>query len=497
MAGGNRRIVQDDFSAGAFPATSFENIPRNGFVDSVNFLIEDDRSLKMRGGSRWAAPAMGAGSSVEWMWSGVIGGSTRATIVANSSRVAASDDQAGTTVTVAGGVMGWRAPAVSFAGSLYMPDGQTISPTLVVGAAAKLRNFYAVAGNRLWAANYLTNRVDFSDVGVPGTFGATSFHEIPEGGVLGLIGLRDAVVVFTTAGVWVISNVGMNLTDATGNVQHRIDRYSRDLILPDGGSNGLGAAYESALVVPARDGVYLMSYGVTSEAPQQFTLISRPISNLWQSYVAAGYMPGQPVVHRRTLFLPIRTVGMPGAGIDLLACRLDVTDSRGVRTFPWARVRSGNYNTDPVALARSAFTGNLIGGGGGGARLMTLDYFDTSLSTTDADGSSYGLYLQARSPVGRTDVATLAKFRMGYELDSPGAISAVYADNEGGSTFLSGTAPDNMADLEPKTWRIARRARFSSVWVYIGASLLPGASTAISRLVVRSLEWFVRDRGRV
>jgi hypothetical protein len=40
MAGGNRQIVQDDFSAGAFPATSFENIPGNGVVDASNLLVE-------------------------------------------------------------------------------------------------------------------------------------------------------------------------------------------------------------------------------------------------------------------------------------------------------------------------------------------------------------------------------------------------------------------------------------------------------------------------
>jgi hypothetical protein len=480
MAGGNRRIVQGDFSAGAFPATSFENIPANGVVDAVNLLVDDDRSLKGRGGSRWAAAAMGAGTSVEWMWSGVIGATNR-TIVANSSRVSASNDGTAATLTVAGANMPWRAPAVSFAGLLYMPAGQTISPTLVVGTAAKVRNFYAVAGNRLWAADYLSNRVDFSDVGVPGTFGATSFHEIAEGGILGMIGLRDALVVFTTAGVWVISNVGMNLTDSVGNVQHRIDRYSRDLILPEGGSNGLGAAYESALVVPASDGVYLMSYGVTSEAPQAFTLISRPISSLWQSYMAAGYMPGQPVVRQRTLFLPVRSTAFPGAVIDVLVCRLDMP------TMPWTRL--AHTGTGPLALARSAFTGNLIGGGPGDDRLMTLDYFAPSLSTTDADGAAYTATLKTRSPVGVAENATLARARVGYELDSAGAISGTYTDSEGTSLALAGTAGDNMAALDPVQWRVGRRARYSSLTLQI--------AVAATRLVFRSVEWFVRDRGRV
>jgi hypothetical protein len=51
--------------------------------------------------------------------------------------------------------------------------------------------------------------------------------------------------------------------------------------------------------------VYLLSYGVASEAPQGFTLISRPIATLYRSYVAAGCIPGQPSVVNGHLFLPI------------------------------------------------------------------------------------------------------------------------------------------------------------------------------------------------
>jgi hypothetical protein len=289
MADGNRHVLQDDFSAGAFPLTSFEQIPANGVFDAQNLLVDDDRSLKIRGGSRWASPTIGAGSDLAWSWSGVIG-STQRIIVGNGGRMAAVDDQANTATTIVGGTFPPPGPGVSLAGFLFTPAGQAISPALVVSAPALVRSSYAVAGNRLWAANIGTTRVDFSNVGDPGTFGGTSFHQIPEGGIQGMIGMRDAVVVFTTAGVWIISNVGLNLTDTAGNVQHRIDRYSRSLTLWS--ANGLGAAYEGALVIPARDGVYLLSYGVASEAPQGFTLISRPIGTLYRSYVQAGYRPG-------------------------------------------------------------------------------------------------------------------------------------------------------------------------------------------------------------
>jgi hypothetical protein len=486
MPPGNRRIVQDDFSAGAFPGTSFENIPRNGLVDATGMLVDDDRSLKMRGGSRWAAPAMGVGATVRWMWSGVIG-STKRTIVANGAGSKASDDLAVTTVATGAGAIG-DAPGVSLAGKLFLPGGQTLDSALVLGAAPLARDFYAVAGNRLWMANRNSSRVDFSDIGTPATVGATSFHEIPEGGILGLIGLRDAVVVFTTSGVWIISNVGLNLTDTAGNVQHRIDRYSRDLVLWH--SNGLGAGFEGALVVPARDGVYLLNYGVASEAPQQFTLISRPIANLYRSYVAAGYMPGQPTVHRGTLLLPIRTVGE--AFVDLLVCRLDMTDSRGRPSFPWTRFGylAGTAPATPpvpVTLATSVFTGNLIGGGQADDRLMTLDYFDSSLSATDADASVPRAFVFTRSPISSADVATLVKVRMGYEYALADPIAGAYYDREGGIVSFPDTAGANSTDLQPHTWRVGQRARLSAIGVQVDRA----------PFILRSMEWFLRDRGRV
>jgi hypothetical protein len=48
MADGNRRILQDDFSAGAFPLASYDQIPGNGIFDAQNLLVDDDRSLKVR-----------------------------------------------------------------------------------------------------------------------------------------------------------------------------------------------------------------------------------------------------------------------------------------------------------------------------------------------------------------------------------------------------------------------------------------------------------------
>src|SRR4051794_2920744 len=121
---GNRRIAQTDFSAGGFPGASVEKISGNGLGGSLELLVFDDRSLKMRGGSRWAAPALSAGSTITWMWSGTIG-SVPSIILANPSRLSASNDASVLTLNTAGASPS-RGPGVSLAGVLFLPGGVTL-----------------------------------------------------------------------------------------------------------------------------------------------------------------------------------------------------------------------------------------------------------------------------------------------------------------------------------------------------------------------------------
>jgi hypothetical protein len=179
---------------------------------------------------------------------------------------------------------------------------ETISSVPAMAAApAKVAPFYTVVANRLLAGN--GNRIDFSNIGVPGTFTATDWHQLPDGvSLTGLEGLRDSAVCFTTHGIYVISNLALQLTDADGNVQHRVDRYSRDGVL--WGDAGI-AGWEGGLVAPMRDGVWLISLGVASEALQAYQLMSRPVADLYKGYVDAGYAPGGAAIYRGHYILPI------------------------------------------------------------------------------------------------------------------------------------------------------------------------------------------------
>ena len=120
--------------------------------------------------------------------------------------------------------------------------------------------------------------------------------------IRGIEGLRDAAVCFTTRGIYIISGLASNLTDADGNVQHRIDRYSREGSL--WGDAGI-AGSEGGLICPMRGGVWIINLGIASEAVQAYQMISGPIADLYKSYVEAGYSPGGAAVYRSHYILPI------------------------------------------------------------------------------------------------------------------------------------------------------------------------------------------------
>jgi hypothetical protein len=165
-----------------------------------------------------------------------------------------------------------------------------------------------------------------------------------------------------------------------------------------------------------------------------------------------------------------------------LCCRLDLPG------LPWTRVSS--LACGPLTLARSVFTGNLIGGSAADDRLMTVDYFDPSLSMTDADGQGFTTVLKTRAPVTPDDAATLARVRLGYQQTGGAPTSANYLNDLGGSTVLSGFAGDNSAtERVPYSWRVGKPARYSTIEL--------GQAGAPSVFRVKSFEWFIREHGRV
>jgi hypothetical protein len=212
-------------------------------------------------------------------------------------------------------------------------------------------------------------------------------------------------------------------------------------------------------------------------------------------------------VHRGHYFLPI----LSGSGcIDMLVCRLDSTNSRGQRTFPWTRLT--DYGARLTALARTDEDVALIGATNGVGRTLTLSYFEPSSAVAvDADGTPHSFSVIYRDLMTGNIVPNLVrKARLSYRMVGPpetklhmafGDTSyaaewdefdwdeAEWADDGGAFTDLEGEAPPDPEALNPHKWRVRRKVRFARVRIY-----LTGPASTVS---LRSLELFTRSSGRL
>jgi hypothetical protein len=401
---------QPGFAGGMFQSVAAERIPENGAWDIENGLLEEDGAVNSRGGSVTASSALSALRDLTWIYSGYIG-STAVTLVADSADYGSL--AAGVMTNLGGAGRTSPAGRQAVMGTvLYLPGGvETISNVPAIAAApAKVAPYYAAVANRLLAGN--GRRIDFSGIGTPGTFGATDFHELPDGvSLIGLEGLRDSAVCFTTRGVYIISGLALNLTDADGNVQQRIDRYSRDGVL--WGDAGI-AGWEGGLVCPMRDGVWLISLGVASEAVQAYQLMSRPVADRYKGYVDAGCTPGGAAVYRGHYILPILS---GSTCVDTLVCRLDMSGA------PWVHMVGAGARFAAVTVTP---TGQLLAAGAAG-RVYTLNWFDKA-AVTDVDGSSVAFRLRTRDIAASRVRSGLVKLRAEYELSTYDAATPLATD---------------------------------------------------------------------
>lgn len=500
----DRAAEQRDWSAGMFRGVREDLIPPNGAYDITNGLLDNTALVYKRGGSTYRSSAP-FGTWIPFIWDGFLTGGIQRTLIASSSAFGVLN--ADGTVTSLGG-SGLLAPArgTVLNGILYIGGGTTYDGT-TLGTASSVAPHYGVAGNRLWAGSQDTVR--FSDLNATGgsttAFNTNDFHQMPEGvQVRGLHGLRNAIAVFTTGGVWIISNVGFDLVDASGNVQHRIDQFSRDIIIWQ--DTGL-AAWEGGLVVPALDGVWLMRYGVSSDVPAPFEPISGPIQQLYRDYVSLGYTPGLATVYRGHYILPI----MNGSSqVDVLVCRLDAPGR------PWTRLSGfgARIVSYAVRLNPTLRKPELIGGSSAAGRVLTLQYFEPSIVTAyDADGSVAPFSVQLRAwATGDLTANTIAKVRLAYQLIDPANVnptitltqlssSPVRGGTEWGMfdwgtvdwgqasiSTVPGVAPEDAGALSPYTWHIARKERYGRFKF--------DCTAAAGYLTLRYVEMFVRSTGR-
>jgi hypothetical protein len=507
---GLTRLVQESFSGGMYRSGDPALMPTNAFFDGTNCLLDLLGGVYKRGGSAYRSNTV-YGTGIRMIWDGWLATTGQTTILASSTGFA--------TLTPAGVIekgfgSGLSNPArpAAYKGVLYLPGGVTYDGT-TVGAAAKATAFYAVAGNRLVAAEGRT--ISFSKINTPGTFEAAEYLEVPEGvEILGLVGMRESVAVFTTGGLYVIGGVALNITDTNGNVQWRMDRYSGTVLW---GNGAAVCEWEGNLVVPGTSAVWLVRRGTSSEAIKSFVRISQPIVDLYSEYVRAGYQPGQATVYGSHYLLPI--IG-GGRVVDLLVGRLDMAQRDG--SVPWTHL--AGYGAAMGVLETRVSAGvsrepTLLGGAyGEPARVLNLNWLVPGEGVaSDADGSVPQFSFETRSiATGNLVPNLVARLRVRYQMSSVAGTARLEAALAGDAApagasvwgrfvwgasaawatagaaayeLLTGAAPESVDASTPHSWYPRRKRRFVRVRLTCGG--------AVSQLSLKALELFVRLDGRL
>lgn len=391
---------------------------------------------------------------------------------------------------------------------VFEPRGSASNAPYLIGSgyATIFNRLLMMSGNQL---RFTGGRQANGDV--LHTFGADDTHDF-SGQLLGVQPIRDLVFVFTTDGMFVISGMASDLLDPDGvNFQQQVEPVNSDLIL--WGKEGL-ATYQNQMLVPGVDGLWTMG---ASASPVQ---LSKSIQRRWRDHVHSGNKPGLATVFRNHYFVPVLDTG--NAVVDHLVCRLDRPQDSHIGTvFPWswwdghaadtvalATRISGTASRSPKLLAASHSTGRIMD--------LTSAFDPADANASEADGADIEWQVELRDyATGSGNLNHARRLKIRYELVTPtGAVlqpvivallglagsdpdaalydeavydTDVYAEEFAGEyTSLAGGAPPD-SGRNPYTWHFNKRARYVRALLH--------SSIPSSRLILRSVEWYIRPAG--
>lgn len=262
---------------------------------------------------------------------------------------------------------------------------------------------YGSVANRVVRTNG-PRTMEFSPVRTHGAWDPNDQHLFPAA-QLGYGTLRDVLFVFTTGGVWAVSGMAYPLIDAVGNPQHRQELVNGDLVLWS--HEGI-AAWGGGLVVPALDGVWLMD---SVSAP---TRISRPVDDLYLSYVRAGHHCGLAEVFDGHYKVPILSSG--NAWVDTLVCKFVAT--RTGPGFVWSRLRGTDAQVSSFAERSTSPPLLLAGSLAASSRVLDCTGFFAPAGAVknDADGSGRQSVWESREFSPQDTPTSFRRVRVWYEL---------------------------------------------------------------------------------
>lgn len=324
---------------------------------------------------------------------------------------------------------------------------------------------------------------------------ATNYIELPTSAIItGAAPMGSGCVLFTSEGVWAVSNMDLDPVDAYGNIQWAQERVNGNLLL--WGDAGI-AAYDGSLIVPGIDDVYAFSLG----APPNPLTGSRGgqadagIRDLYRSYVKAGYQPGLAAVYRGHYVLPV----INGSTlVDVLVCRLD----RGAAWTRWTghaagfayAIRTGSASRSPQLLGVAS------------QRITDLSgcFVPVAGNALEADGTTPDLVVTTRDFDTGQQPGLVKKARLRYELTDDGSggtaaptVTLAFTSDQDGGTFATltekglqggGTGGAVSDGSKYGWWLVAKKRERLRFRVTV-----TGASASF---VLRSIELLMRASGK-
>lgn len=337
--------------------------------------------------------------------------------------------------------------------------------------ATAMGKMFVGQGNTLWQSKAETGTS--YNLPQPLNMNRDEYHMLPEGAwIVGLEATGDRLLVFTTAGVWAVSNIAFNMVDDFGNPQQELAQVNRHVLL--WGEAGI-ASWRNGLIVPGRDDLYLIDG--TGDA----VAITGGARVRYREHADAGYMVGRAAVYRGHYLLPV----FDGAdGVEIMAWRLDAPG------YPFVRW-TGNASTTRALSVRPATTSEapkLLGA----TALRVSDLSACFNATEDGDDpNGHDLQVTTRSLMtDETQDHTLRKVRVRYELDDAASddpvLTAEWSRGRPGSSFtsLTGSAAEGEGSY---TWTLAKKAQQTRIRVTSG--------NAASRCILRAVELHMRRHG--
>jgi hypothetical protein len=414
-------IGQDDFGVGILRGVAPDVQPGVGLYNSLNGLYNDDGDVYRRGGTSYLSASTPAIPALTFIWTGYLGGVAR-TLLATSANFYTLDSTQHPVLLSPPGLPGPVQPVV-VGDTMYLPNGYkwTGSGALTTWAApaslpAGPRHLCAAAGRLLVATG---NKIAFSPPDTPEAFVADDFHLLPGGVVvMGMAAIRDTAFVFTNYGVWTITNLAFDLTDAYGNIQQQLQLVAPEMSLWH--ESGL-CEWETRIIAPCMDRCYAID-GLSTPQP-----ISESIAPYYMSFIRSGFRPGGAKVFRNHLFLPI--LNSVNAVQTVLCCRLSRPVRGRLLYFPWTTLtgHAAKMVTGDVSLTTGV--PRLLAAQSDGRVANFSDLFEpTQTNRLDADGTAHEFDIETRDfATGNGQPNHLRKLRMRYTLDGNATVHAGFS----------------------------------------------------------------------